>query len=130
MLQEYTRDRHPLDWAKAHIGLGAALRALAKMEDSPKLLREAVAAYQETIKVLSPDRTPLHWATAQNNLGNALRDLATYENSTTHLEDASKAYQSALDVLIAGSGSVRFRDKVQKLLDHTVRLLNVRHTQQ
>ena len=130
VLEEHTRDRLPLDWAAAHIGLGAALRALAKQEDSPKRLGEAVGAYQAALQVLSPERTPLAWTIAQNNLGNALRDLATYENSTKHLEGAREAYQSALDVLNSGNGSVRFRVEVERLLDHTVRLLNSRHTQQ
>ena len=130
VLKEHTRDRLPLDWAGARIGLGASLRALAKQENSPKRLEEAVGVYQEALQVLSPERTPLIWAMAQNNLGNALSDLTTYENRTKHLKAASEAYQSALDVLIAGNGSVRFRDEVQNLLDHTVRLLNSRHTRQ
>ena len=130
VLKEHTRDRLPLDWATAQIGLGASLRALAKQENNLKRLEEAVVAYQAALQVLNPEWTPLAWATAQHNLGNALRDLATYANSTKHLKEASEAYQSALDVLNAGDGSVRFRSKVEKLLDYTVRLLNSRHTQQ
>ena len=130
VLGEQTRDRLPLDWAGAQIGLGAALRALAKQEDSPNRLGEAVEAYQAALQVLSPPRTPLAWAMAQNNLGNALRDWATYEDSTTHLKEASEAYRSSLDALNAGGGSARFREEVQQLLEHTVRLLNSRPSQQ
>ena len=130
VLKEHTRDRLPLDWAQAQIGLGASLRALAKQEDSPKRLGEAVGAYQAALQVLSPERTPLAWAMAQNNLGNALVDVATYENSAKRLKEAIEAYRSALDVLNRGDGSARFREEVRKLVDHTVRLLNSRNTQQ
>ena len=44
-LEEYTRDRVPLDWASTQNNLGYALRELGEREGGTARLEEAVAAF-------------------------------------------------------------------------------------
>jgi hypothetical protein len=68
-LQEFTRERAPLNWAAAQLSLGSALAALGWRESGAAYLQEAVAAYREALKVQTRDRVPLRWAATQNLLG-------------------------------------------------------------
>jgi tetratricopeptide (TPR) repeat protein len=74
-LQELTRDRAPLIWARTQMSLGNALESLGERENGTGRLEEAVAAYRAALKELTHDRDPLDWARTQNNLGNALASL-------------------------------------------------------
>ena len=69
LLEEGTRARVPLDWAKAQNNLGTALSALGEQEDGTARLEEAVAAYRAALEERTQERVPLDWAATQNNLG-------------------------------------------------------------
>ncbi len=71
-LEEYTRERVPLDWATTQNNLGAALSTLGERESGTARLEEAVAAYRAALEEWTRERVPLHWAVTQNNLGVAL----------------------------------------------------------
>ena len=71
-LEEWTRDRVPLDWAMTQNNLGNALSTLGERESGTARLEEAVSAYREALEERTRERVPLEWATTQNNLGNAL----------------------------------------------------------
>ena len=71
-LQEWTRDRVPLDWAMTQNNLGNALRRLGERESGTARLEEAVTAYRAALEEMTRERVPLDWAMTQNNLGNAL----------------------------------------------------------
>ena len=73
-LQEWTRERVPLDWAATQNNLGNALRALGERESGTARLEEAVAAYRAALKEWTRERVPLDWAGTQNNLGNCARN--------------------------------------------------------
>jgi hypothetical protein len=49
-LQEYTRERMPLDWATTQMNLGAALGMLGERESGTARLGEAVAAFREALQ--------------------------------------------------------------------------------
>jgi exonuclease VII small subunit len=49
-LQEYTRERAPLQWAATQNDLGAALQTLGERESGTARLEEAVAAYREALQ--------------------------------------------------------------------------------
>jgi hypothetical protein len=66
-LQENTRAREPLEWAKTQINLGVALETLGERESGTARLEEAAAAYREALKEFTRERVPLDWAAAQNN---------------------------------------------------------------
>ena len=71
-LEEWTRERVPLDWATTQNNLGNALTRLGERESGTARLEEAVAAYRAALEERTRERVPLEWATTQNNLGNAL----------------------------------------------------------
>ncbi|MEM6728120.1 MAG: helix-turn-helix transcriptional regulator [Pseudomonadota bacterium] len=96
-LEEYTRDRVPLQWAMTQNNLGNALQTLGARESGTGRLEDAVTAYKAALEEWTRDRVPLDWATTQSNLGNALRALGERESGTDRLEDAVSAYKAALE---------------------------------
>jgi tetratricopeptide (TPR) repeat protein len=101
-LQEWTRERVPLDWATTQNNLGAALATLGERESGTARLEEAVAAYRAALEERTRERVPLQWAKTQNNLGNALQRLGQRESGTAWLEAAVEAW----DVCLIGTASV------------------------
>ena len=99
-LEEYTRDRVPLNWAMTQNNLGNALRRLGERESGIARLEEAVAAYRFALEERTRDRVPLDWAMTQNNLGNALRRLGERESGIARLDEAVAAYRFALEEYI------------------------------
>src|SRR5512147_1054792 len=87
-LQEWTRERVPLDWAMTQNNLGKALETLGERESGTTRLEEAVAAYRAALQEWTRERVPLQWATAQTNLGRALSRLGEWESGTKRLEQA------------------------------------------
>ncbi len=71
-LEEWTRERVPLDWATTQMNLGNALRTLGERESGTARLEEAVAAYRAALEERTRERVPLDWAGATGNLGSAL----------------------------------------------------------
>src|SRR6202022_983665 len=78
-LEEWTRDRVPLQWALTQMNLGTALARLGERGSGTARLEEAVAAYRAALEEWTRDRVPLYWATTQTNLGNALQTLGAWE---------------------------------------------------
>jgi tetratricopeptide (TPR) repeat protein len=95
VLDERTRERVPLDWAKTQANLGNALWTLGERESGTTRLDEAVAAYRAALEERTRERVPLKWATTQNNLGTALWTLGERESAIGLLNGARTAIQSA-----------------------------------
>ena len=100
-LQEWTRERVPLDWAGTQNDLGNALWTLGERESGTARLEQAVAAYQAALQEWTRERVPLDWAGTQNNLGIALWTLGERESGTARLEQAVAAFQAAF---VGGAG--------------------------
>jgi tetratricopeptide (TPR) repeat protein len=96
-LEERTRERVPLDWARAQNNLGIALERLGARESGTEKLTEAVAAYRAALEEDTRERVPLDWAMTQSNLGNALETLGARESGTEKLTEAVAAYRAALE---------------------------------
>jgi tetratricopeptide (TPR) repeat protein len=96
VLQEYTRERVPLQWAMTQNNLGNALMRLGERENDPGRLLAAVAAYTEALQERARERVPLQWAMTQNNLGGVLMRLGERENDSGRLLAAVAAYTEAL----------------------------------
>ncbi len=96
-LEEYTRERVPLDWAMTQNNLGAALQTLGERESGSARLEQAVEAYHAALQEYTRERVPLDWATTQNNLGIALARLGERESGEARLEQAIEAYRVALE---------------------------------
>ncbi len=71
-LEETTRARVPLDWARTQTNLATALQTLGARESGTVRLEEAVAAYRAALEERTRARVPLDWARTQTNLGGAL----------------------------------------------------------
>jgi len=89
VLDEWTRERVPLQWGATQVNLGNALQKLGDRESGMARLEEAVAAYHEALQELTRERVPLSWARTQVNLGNALQSLGDRESGTAQLEGPS-----------------------------------------
>ncbi|MCX7302621.1 MAG: tetratricopeptide repeat protein, partial [Rhodobacterales bacterium] len=96
-LEQWTRDRVPLDWAGTQMNLGTALQSLGERESGTARLEQAVAAHRAALEERTRDRVPLDWAGTQMNLGNALQTLGQRESGTARLEQAVAAYRAALE---------------------------------
>ena len=66
VLEEYTRERVPLDWAMTQNNLGTVLSTLGERESGTARLEEAVAAYRAALQEWTRERVPLDWAMTQN----------------------------------------------------------------
>ena len=93
-LEEFTRERTPLDWAMTQMSLGNALQILGQHESGTERLEQAVNAFKAALEEWTHERVPLQWASTQNNLGNALSTLGQRESGTERLEMAIEAYPS------------------------------------
>ena len=71
-LQELTRERAPLDWAKTQVDRGNVLERLSERESGTEHLQQAVEVYRLALQELPRERAPLDWAMTQVNLGSAL----------------------------------------------------------
>ena len=74
-LEEFTRDRMPLEWAIMQNNLGNALRAFGEREEGTDRLEEAVSAYRATLEEWTHERAPMQWA-GTNNWGSRSRSSA------------------------------------------------------
>ena len=96
-LEEYTRERAPLEWARTQNSLGVALSDLSWLEGNIERLEEAVAAYESALKERTRKRRPLEWARTQNNLGGALWILGQSRGDTKRQEEAVEAHHAAVE---------------------------------
>lgn len=79
-LEEWTRERVPLDWATTQNNLGEALRILGERESGTRRLEEAVAAYRAALEIFESDHAAYYVDMTKANLERAealLRELRT-----------------------------------------------------
>jgi tetratricopeptide (TPR) repeat protein len=96
LTQLITRERAPLEWARAQNSLGMAVFTLGERESGTARLEEAVAIHREVLKEPIRESVPLEWAMAQSGLANALQAIGARESGTAKLEEAVAAYREAL----------------------------------
>lgn len=96
LLGVWTREERPEDWARAQMGLGAALIDLPAGNRAENVHR-ALGALEEALTVYAKEKTPRGWAAAQLNLGNALCELPTGDRAE-NLRRAIAAYEASLTV--------------------------------
>src|SRR5208337_457659 len=97
-LEEWTRERVPLDWATTQNNLGTALKRLGERESGTARLEEAVAAYRVALEEYTRARVPLDWAMTQNNLGEAMTHIAHRRNDLDLATLALSQIEAALAV--------------------------------
>jgi tetratricopeptide (TPR) repeat protein len=89
-LHYYTREEHPVEWAKVQIRLGGAYVVLPKFD-------EARRCYEAALQVLREDLNPEEWAEAQRKLGDYYQQRASNSNEDD-LRSAIEHYRGALRV--------------------------------
>jgi tetratricopeptide (TPR) repeat protein len=98
-LQEYTRERVPLQWAATQNNLGNALQTLGSRESDTARLNQAVAAYQAALQEYTRERVPLDWAASFGNQGVALMLIADRNNDGAVAVTAVQHIEAAYEVL-------------------------------
>ena len=81
-VEERTRQREPLLWARLQSNLGKALQALGAREAGTLRLEEAAEVFRLAMEEWTRERVPPNWAETQTNLGNTLRMLGEREAGT------------------------------------------------
>lgn len=104
-LEISTLESDPQDWARLQMNLAIALNQLALRsvaeEEGLRLLREAVATYQNVFKVYTREALPQKWALAQMNLSSTLSQLGQRNEGNDKLrllQEAATALRQALQV--------------------------------
>jgi ATP-dependent Clp protease adapter protein ClpS len=99
-IEECTRERAPLDWARIQRALGDALHLLGGLrDDDPATIEGAVTAFRAALD----ERTrlpPGECVAAQTGLGWALRRLGVREAGTDRLHEAVAAFGESLDAVM------------------------------
>jgi tetratricopeptide (TPR) repeat protein len=117
-LEEWTRDRVPLDWAMTQMNLGNALATLGEEEPGTGRLEEAVAAYHAALEEWTRDRVPLDWAIAHYNLALTLETLAERNGEPDIMSNAAASFIHAAGLFEAVGHPVaqRARSGAQRAL--------------
>jgi tetratricopeptide (TPR) repeat protein len=122
-LQEFRRERVPLDWAATQNNLSNALVSLGQRESRMTHLMEAVAAYEEALKERTRERVPLDWARSTGSLGVVLMLIAERTGEVTNARSAVDKIEVALAAL-QGGGSVVDAARFEGVLPTAQSLLN------
>jgi len=96
LLEVYTRDSFPYEWAAIQNNLGNAYLYRIRGERADNL-ELAIVAYNLSLEVLTRDAFPEYWAMSQNNLGEAYRNRIRGERAD-NLELAIYALNQSLEV--------------------------------
>ena len=96
LLEVYTRDGFPEDWAMTQTNLGIAYRNRIRGEKADNL-EQAIAAYKLSLEVYTRDSFPYEWARTQTNLGVAYLWRILGERADS-LELAIESYNLSLEV--------------------------------
>lgn len=102
LLEVYTRDVAPFDWAAVGNDLADAFAVLGQRESRTEMLEMALVVYREVLEEWTYGRTPLNWAMTQNNMGNVLASLGERGGGTEKLEEVMVVYGMALEVVRVG----------------------------
>jgi tetratricopeptide (TPR) repeat protein len=95
-LEQWTRDRVPLNWAGTKNNIGNTMLEIGRRTGEASFLSKALECYQDALRECSRNRAPALWAMAKNNEGNALAALGERELGKERLEQAIEAYRCAL----------------------------------
>ncbi|WP_287627344.1 MULTISPECIES: CHAT domain-containing tetratricopeptide repeat protein [unclassified Microcystis] len=98
LLEVYTRQAFPYEWARSQNNLGIAYSDRIRGERADNL-ELAIAAYHLSLEVYTREAFPEQWATIQTNLGAAYQTRILGERAD-NLELAIAAYNLSLEVYI------------------------------
>jgi hypothetical protein len=101
-LEENTRERVPLYWARTQYNLGSALATLGERESDMARLEQAVGPIARRSRKVPRERVPLDWARSFGGQGVALvligdRTTAGAEIAVSQIETAYEALRASGD---------------------------------
>ncbi len=96
ILEVYTRDAFPNEWARTQNNLGAAYVDRIRGERTENI-ELAITAYNQSLEVYTREAFPYEWANSQNNLGIAYRNRIR-GGRADNLELAIAALSQSLEV--------------------------------
>lgn len=86
------------NWAQAQNGLGLALLAFGRMQNSLPEIHMAISSFETALTQSNQARSPLKWAATTVNLADALSVLGPREPNDEKLKKAVQKYRSALQI--------------------------------
>jgi tetratricopeptide (TPR) repeat protein len=98
VLEIWTQESKPVDWARAQNNLGNVLADLAERQGQElNLYYMARTAFRSALEEWTQADEPLNWARAHNNLGTVLRVIGTIEDDEGSLAGAVDSFRLALE---------------------------------
>ena len=114
-MQEWTRDRSPLDWAHIQHNLGLTLWTIGTREVGTARLEEAVAAFRELLEERSRERAPLDWATTVGAQGVTLLLIAQRTDDAITANTATQQIEVAVDAAAGNAvGAEYYHEQLAK----------------
>jgi tetratricopeptide (TPR) repeat protein len=99
VLEEWTREKSPTDWAKTMKDLGLTQMKLGFLEDNIELLKSAISSFDCALVVYASDTKLAERMTIQTHLGNAWVMIGDCHLKAEEPIDAAKAFREAQTVL-------------------------------
>jgi tetratricopeptide (TPR) repeat protein len=99
VLEEYTREKSPADWAGAMKDLGLTQMNLGFLEDNIDLLKSAISSFDSALTLYASDTKSAEWMTTQTHRGNALVLIGDCHMKAAEPIDAVKSFKAAQTVL-------------------------------
>ena len=106
-LEEWTRDRVPMDWAMSQNNLGRALCRWGERANNVAKLEQSIAAFDKALLERTRDRVPLDWATTRGNRAEAMALLAEHRGDLAFARLALDQLQEA-EVILRDGGHEDF----------------------
>ncbi|MEC4816183.1 MAG: tetratricopeptide repeat protein [Scytonema sp. PMC 1069.18] len=97
IIQVYTREAFPQEWAMTQLNLGNVYRERIK-GDKADNIESAISYFQAALQVLTRQALPQQWAITQISLGAAYSERIK-ENTSENIESAISYFQAALQIL-------------------------------
>ena len=94
LLEKYTPEDTPMEYAMACTNIGSALGSLAGLGETAEYSKKAIVAFQQALRVYTLEDHPVDYAKTHSNMGNAFAILASVEGKD---ENCIKAFQSFLE---------------------------------
>jgi len=96
LLEIWTRDRVPFQWAMMQQRMGIALWCLGERESQIMRLEDAIAAFHAADEVVTFLRAPLEWARNHSNIASILMIIGAREGGTGRIVMAVAAFRVSL----------------------------------
>ena len=99
VLDVFSRETTPLDWALTQNNLGTAYMRLGEIEADGQIFRQAITSYKASLEIRDQEVNLVDWAKTQSNLASAQMLLGLLEGEPSFLRNATDSLERVLKVL-------------------------------